>query len=155
MKRAGGTKRDTRILSLGPKTGAAKPVFELGFKADNDTKIYFSVDEDIDRGEGTGMPDLIQQGVWTFVAVTYDRDLANNRLCFYRGTESVAVTEVECRNYSARDIKRANAGRFVVGGPAKDSDRKNDTSFAGGVDNVFVYVGDVLPIAEIENLRND
>jgi len=132
-----------------------EPVFEFGFRAENDTKLLFSVDEKLSSGKATAADNLIAQDQWTFVAATYDRDAATDHVCFYRGTEAIAVTLANCESYGGRDILRASAARFVVGGPAKDSDRSNDSAFGGSIDNVFVYVGDVLDVTELEKLRKD
>jgi hypothetical protein len=132
-----------------------EPVFEFGFRAENDTKLLFSVDEKLPSGKATAADNLLAQDAWTFVAATYDRDAAADQVCFYRGTEAVAVTLVNCDSYGGRNILRTSAVRFVVGGPARDSERSNDSTFGGSIDNVFVYVGDVLDVTELEKLRKD
>jgi len=159
VRRTGDARRDTRIVSLGPKSGsgaAGEPVFELGFKADNDTKLMLSINEKLNDGELTTAKDHINVNEWTFVAVTFDNALATNQACFYRGTEGKAVELIECRNYNGSSaLRRAAGSRLAIGGPANDRERNNDHSFPGSIDNVYVYVGDVLDLTELEKLRTD
>lgn len=159
VRRSNDRRRDSRIVSLGPKTGGGAPgdaVFEFGIKAENETKLVLSLDEDLDRGEMTGQPGQVPANVWTFVAATYDGSLANGHTCFYRGFEGTGVTLIECRDDAGRTMKRVNNVRLAVGGPANDRHRaNNDRSFAGAIDNVFVYVGEALDAVELEKLRAD
>lgn len=155
VKRSETPRENARIVSLGPVTGG-QPIFELGFRRDSETKVLFSVDEALDRGRDSAQPSLLTKDEWTFVAATYDSSLSNNHLCFYRGTESLTVALVNCTGYPNRDIKRT-ASRFSVGNVANDSDRgaAKKVSFPGGIDNVFVYVGAALDLAELTKLQRD
>ncbi len=157
VRRANGRRRDARIVSLAPKTGNGKPgdaVFELGFKADDDTKLVFSIDADLAAGKESPTGQLTA-GAWTFVAATYDGSLASDQLCFYRGFEGAAVTLIACVDDGGRTMKRANNVRLAIGGPANDRHRTAERSFGGSLDNVFVYVGDALDLVELEKLRKD
>lgn len=155
VRRSGGARDDARIVSLAPK-GAGNAIFELGYKAENDTKLELSIGENLNNGKLSAQPDLLVKDVWTFVAATYNGDAAQEHLCFYRGTEAVAVTLVNCMDYGGRPITRA-ASRFSIGNAAADGPRNGPkkVSFPGNIDNVFVYIGDALDLAELEKLQRD
>jgi len=154
VKRANSRRDDPRIVSLAPKTGGM-PIFELGFKAENDTKLRLSIGDNVDRGKES-MGDLLVEDVWTFVAATFDGDAAKDHVCFYRGTEAVPVAMVNCVDYPGRNITRA-ISRFSIGNAANEGTRTGarKVSFPGNIDNVFVYVGDALDLAELDKLQRD
>ncbi len=155
VRRSDTPRADARIVSLAPR-GAGNAIFELGFKADNDTKLQLSIGENLNNGKMSAQSDLLVKDVWTFVAATYNGDAAQDHLCFYRGTEAVAVTLVNCMDYGGRTITRA-ASRFSIGNTAADGPRNGPkkVSFPGNIDNVFVYIGDALDLAELEKLQRD
>jgi hypothetical protein len=145
VKRVNNRRDDARIVSLAPRTGGM-PIFEFGFKAENDTKLELSIGDTVDKGKES-MPDLLVEAVWTFVAATYDGDAAKDHVCFYRGTEAVPVAMVNCVDYPGRNITRA-ISRFSIGNSANEGTRT-------GARNVFVYVGDALDLAELDKLQRD
>ncbi len=156
-----GTDRtDIRLASLGPASGGA-PLFELGYNKGSETSLALSVGEPLNlfapspSGRASTTRGFVLGDEWTFVAATYDASVPNG-LCFYRGTEATEVTLVECVDYSGRSFTRA-ASRFSVGNASATSvrDAPAKVSFPGYVDNVFVYFGDALDLAELKKLQRD
>jgi hypothetical protein len=155
VKRADNRREDARIVSLAPfNTGM--PIFEMGFRTDTETRLQVSIGEPLESGQTSSQAELLVKDVWTFVAATYDGGASSDHLCFYRGTEAVAVARVGCMNYPGRTITR-RVSRFSVGNAANEATRtaSKNASFPGSIDNVFVFVGDALDLAELEKLRSD
>ncbi len=155
VKRAQGNRERARIVSLSP-IGAGPAIFELGFKQHSDTKLVLSLGDDLGSGKESAQVAIPAENVWTFVAATFDDAAPTDQVCFYRGTEALLPVSLGCSSYSGRTLIRA-AARLSVGNAARGSTRAANpkVSFPGEIDNVFVYVGAALTLAELTTLQRD
>lgn len=114
-----------------------------------------SIDDSLSSGKETSTRSLLPNGVWTFVAVTYD-PAVEREACFFTGTEDTEVSLVECVDYNSRSFAHASA-RFSVGNAANAAIRagSKNPAFPGQIDHVFVYLGAALDVSELAKVQRD
>ena len=158
------TTGNATIVSFSSGAGET-PLFELTRTSTDG--LRFGVGELLSgtgtAANGVAAPRLfLAPGAWRFVAATYDKALG--QACFYKGAAAVGgeATLDGCVAYANREFTPANDrdSAFVVGNSANEAVANppgNMTyvpSFGGNLDQVFVFFGHALGLAEIRQVQS-
>lgn len=154
------TREVTRILSFGETAGNTPPFFELGMYKQTDEKLMVSIGGAIGKpGDKMSGQKILDQTEWTFIAVTYDANVGGGKdLCFYAGNVNTPAAESSCEGYGNKSFTRgAGNVKLTVGNSANDAVRSGATkvSFAGKIDEVNVYLGQTLPLSELQKIQKE
>ncbi len=154
------TREATRILSFGETAGNNPPFFELGMYKQTDEKLMVSIGGAIGKpGDKMSGQKILDQTEWTFIAVTYDANVGGGKdLCFYAGNVNTPAAESSCEGYGGKSFTRGTANmKLTVGNSANDAVRSgaSKVSFAGKIDEVNVYLGQTLPLAELQKIQKE
>lgn len=157
VKRAGTARALARIFSFANDKNGDKPVFELGYVNEADTKLVFSLDDALEAPAAKLSVDtaLLGQDEWTFIAATFDKAAADE-LCFFRGVAPGAVTALTCVDYGGRNVRRPGSQpKLSIGHAARPAERAMAKSFPGRIDNAYVFVGEALDITELQKIFDE
>lgn len=158
------TTGNATIVSFSSRAGET-PLFELTRTSTDG--LRFGVGELLSgtgtAANGVAAPSLfLAPGAWRFVAATYDKALG--QACFYKGAAAVGgeATLDGCVAYANREFTPANDrdSAFVVGNSANEGvanppgNMAYVPSFGGNLDQVFVFFGHALGLAEIRLVQS-
>jgi hypothetical protein len=153
------TTGNATIVSFASRHGGT-PLFEL--VRTSASGVRFAMGETAGSNGVAAPTSFLGTGAWRFVAASYDKSA--NQACFYRGTSQTGgeATLDGCVAYTNREFSPSTTSDslLVVGNSANENVANPNgngqyvPSFAGNLDQVFLYLDQVLDLAQIRVLQS-